>query len=57
MTTKLKVVKIDKDTKEVIKRKGIKFKIFSIDNNDYVCQKITYPFAKNICEFETDSNG
>lgn len=57
MTTKLKVVKIDKDTNEVIKRKGIKFKIFSIDNNDYVCQKITYPFAKNVCEFETDSNG
>lgn len=57
MTTKLKVVKIDKDTKEVIRRKGIKFKIFSIDNNDYVCQKITYPFTKNVCEFETDSNG
>lgn len=54
---KLKVVKIDKDTKEVVLRKGIKFKIFNIDKNEYVCQTISYPTAQTICEYETDSNG
>ena len=56
-SAKLRVVKIDADTKEVIKRSGIKFKIFSIDNDVYVCQKITYPNSKTICEYETDENG
>ena len=54
---KLKVIKIDKDTKEVITRKGIKFKIFNVDKNEYVCQTISYPTAVTICEYETDSNG
>lgn len=54
---KLKVVKVDKDTKEVIKRANIKFKIFDITRNEYVCQIITYPKAQNICEFETDEEG
>ena len=57
ITAKLKVVKIDADTKEVIKRANIKFKIFDVKNNEYVCQKITYPTAKTICEYETDENG
>ena len=56
-SAKLRVVKIDADTKEFIKRSGIKFKIYSIDNNEYVCQKITYPNSKTICEYETDENG
>lgn len=54
---KLKVVKIDKDTGEVIKRSNIKFKIFDVDNNDYVCQTMTYPNAQTICEYETNENG
>ena len=54
---KLKVIKIDKDTKEVITRKGIKFKIFNVDKNEYVCQTISYPTTVTICEYETDSNG
>ena len=33
------------------------FKIFDLKNNEYVCQKITYPTAKTICEYETDENG
>lgn len=57
IVAKLKVVKIDAETKEVVKRSGIKFKIFSIDDNEYVCQTITYPNKKTICEFETDDNG
>ena len=57
IVAKLKVVKIDAETKEVIKRSGIKFKIFSVDKNEYVCQTITYPNKQTICEFETDENG
>lgn len=54
---KLKVVKIDADSKEVIKMSGIKFKIFDLQNNEYVCQNVTYPNAQKICEFETNENG
>lgn len=57
ITAKLKVVKIDSETNEVIKRSGIKFKIFNIDKNEYVCQNITYPTSQKICVFETDKNG
>lgn len=57
ITAKLKVIKIDSETKEVIKRANIKFKIFDVDSNEYVCQTITYPTAKKLCEFSTDENG
>ena len=57
ITAKLNVVKIDSETNKVIKRAGIKFKIFSIDKNDYVCQTITYPKKQTICEWETNDNG
>ena len=57
ISAKLKVVKIDKDTKQVIKRSGIKFKILNTKTNEYVCQTITYPYKKTICEYETDKNG
>ena len=57
ITAKLRVVKIDEETKEVIKISGIKFKIFNVSTNEYVCQTITYPTRKTICEFETDENG
>ena len=57
ITAKLRVVKIDTETKEVIKRSNIKFKIFDVKNNEYVCQTITYPNKATICEWETDSEG
>ena len=57
ITAKLRVVKIDAESKEVIKRANIKFKIFDIKNNEYVCQTITYPTAQKVCVYETDSNG
>lgn len=57
ITAKLKVIKIDKETKEVIPRSGIKFKIKSVATNDYVCQTVTYPKAETLCEFKTDDNG
>lgn len=57
VTAKLRVVKIDAESKEVIKRANIKFKIFDIKNNEYVCQTITYPNKQTICVWETDSEG
>ena len=56
ITAKLRVVKIDAETKEVIKRAGIKFKILDTKTNVYVCQTTSYPKQK-ICVFETDENG
>lgn len=56
ITSKLRVVKVDADTKEVIKRKGIKFKIYSYKTNNYVCQRTSYPKAEN-CVYETDEEG
>ena len=57
ITAKLKVVKIDKDTKQIIARKNIKFRIYNVDTKEYVKQTITYPTAKTIDVFETASNG
>lgn len=57
ITAKLRVVKIDSETKEVIQRSNIKFKIFDVKNNEYVCQTITYPNKITVCEYETDENG
>ncbi len=57
ITAKIRVVKIDSETKEVIKRSGIKFKILNAVTKEYVCQTVTYPTQKTICEYETDSNG
>lgn len=57
ITAKLRVVKIDAESGEIIARSGIKFKIFDVTNNEYVCQTITYPTKTTYCEFETDENG
>lgn len=54
---KLKVIKTDKETGEVITKAGIKFRIKDASTNEYVCQTITYPTAKKVCEYETDKNG
>ena len=57
ITSKLKVYKIDADTKEVIPRAGIKFKIIDKATGKSVKQTITYPEAKTLEIFETDKNG
>ena len=57
ITARLKVIKVDSETGQVIERSNIKFKIFDIKNNEYVSQTITYPTAKTIDTFETDDNG
>ena len=54
---KLKVIKTDKETGEVITKAGIKFKIKDANTSEYICQTITYPTAKKVCEYETDKNG
>lgn len=43
---KLKVIKTDKETGEVITKAGIKFKIKDVNTSEYICQTITYPTAK-----------
>lgn len=55
--SKIKIVKVDKETGETITRKGIKFRIKDAKTNEYVCQTITYPTAQKVCVYETDSNG
>lgn len=57
ITAKLKVNKIDSETGKVIAVSGIKFKIFDVHKDEYVCQNVTYPTASRMCEFETDNNG
>ena len=55
-TARVKVKKVD-STGKSIPMSGIKFKIFDITNNKYVCQTIAYPNQMTICEFETNENG
>lgn len=57
ITARLKVIKIDKDTGNVIKRSNIKFRIKNVSTSEYVCQTISYPTAQTICEYSTDDNG
>ena len=57
ITARLKVIKVDSETGQIIERSNIKFKIFDVKNNEYVSQTITYPTAKTIDTFETDDNG
>ena len=53
ITARLKVVKIDAETKNVIPVAGIKFKIFDVENNEYVCQTTN----KTQCVFESNKDG
>ena len=53
ISTKIKVVKIDKDSGKIIKKDGIKFKIKNLDTGLYECQNITYPNKEKVCVFET----
>lgn len=53
ITARLKVIKVDADTGKTIAMSGIKFKIYDLNKNDYVCQ------ITNVeqCIFETNENG
>ena len=53
ITARLKVIKIDSETGNTIPVAGIKFKIFDVKNNEYVCQVTD----KEQCVFETNDDG
>ena len=53
ITARLKVIKIDSETGNTIQVAGIKFKIFDVENNEYVCQVTD----KEQCVFETNDEG
>ncbi len=50
--SKVKIIKKDFDTKEIITNSDAKFKIYDVKNNEYVSFKITYPEEKIIDTFE-----
>ncbi len=50
---RLKLVKVDSNSKRILTQDGIKFKIKNLDTNEYVCQNVTYPKSEKICEFST----
>ncbi len=47
MEAKVKVIKKDLETNEIIKLNGFKFKIFDIDNNKYYCENDNCIFTTN----------
>ena len=53
ITAKLRLIKIDSETKERINIAGFKFKIKNINTNEYVCQTTD----KVICEYSTNEEG
>jgi len=53
ITAKLRLVKIDSETKMPIKLAGVTFKIRNKKTNEYICQTTN----KVICEFETNNDG
>ena len=57
INAKLKLVKIDADSKKPILFAGTTFKIKNIDTGEYVCQKISYPKQEEICKFTTNELG
>lgn len=50
---KLKLIKVDSESRKILVRDGIKFRIKNLDTGEYVCQNITYPGQEKICVFET----
>lgn len=50
---KLKLIKVDSESRKVLVRDGIKFRIKNLDTGEYVCQNVTYPGQEKICVFET----
>ncbi len=56
-TARLKIQKIDANTKEKLPLAHIKFKIYDVTWQKYLTQTISYPTAQTISVFETDANG
>ena len=56
-TAKLRVVKMDADTKKTVLVPNAEFKIFNVDKNEYVTQYTTYPSKVKHTTFSTDEDG
>lgn len=54
---KLKVIKMDAETKEKIQVSGVKFKIKNLETGEYVKQEVTYPKKEIVDTFQTDETG
>lgn len=50
---KIKLIKVDSESRKILVRDGIKFRIKNLDTGEYVCQNVTYPGQEKICVFET----
>ena len=57
ITAKLKLIKVDSDSKKPILLGGTTFKIKNIDTGEYICQKVSYPKQEEICKFTTNELG
>ena len=57
VSARLKIVKVDKETKDIITKAGTTFKIKDLSTGEYVKQKVTYPSVVVYEEFQTDENG
>lgn len=57
INAKLKLVKIDSESKERIELSGIKFMIKNNDTNEYISQLISYPQIGDVFIFETTNDG
>ncbi len=56
-SAKLRVVKMDADTKKTVLVPNAEFKIFNLDKKEYVTQYTTYPSKVKHTTFSTDEDG
>jgi len=57
ITAKLRLVKIDSESKKTILLSGVTFKIKNVDTQEYVCQSVSYPNKEEICSYKTNDKG
>ena len=54
---KLKIIKQDDETKKPVLQKDTEFRIYDLDNEEYVEQVTTYPTTTVHTSFFTDADG
>lgn len=57
ITANIKIVKKDAETGSIIPVSGVGFKVWSVDNEEYISQSINYPIEETIDTFYTNENG
>lgn len=57
ISANIKIAKKDAETGKVIPVSGVGFKIWSVDNGEYISQTINYPEETTLDTFYTDENG